>query len=72
MIAGFDDNEKVHGIGIEARPFERRRSGVGVIEAPIAAAVGRRLFKERLTLRQTLGGTLTAGGVVMTALGQLI
>jgi len=45
---------------------------VGVIEAPIAAAVGRRLFKERLTLRQALGGTLTAGGVVMTALGQLI
>jgi drug/metabolite transporter (DMT)-like permease len=42
---------------------------VGVIEAPIAAAAGRRLFKERLTLRQALGGFTTAAGVVMTALG---
>jgi drug/metabolite transporter (DMT)-like permease len=42
---------------------------VGVIEAPIAAAAGRRLFKEKLTLRQTLGGAATALGVVMTALG---
>jgi drug/metabolite transporter (DMT)-like permease len=42
---------------------------VGVLEAPIAAAAGRRLFKERLTLRQTVGGLLTAAGVVITALG---
>lgn len=42
---------------------------VGVLEAPIAAAAGRRLFKERLTLRQMAGGLLTAAGVVMTALG---
>ena len=42
---------------------------VGVIEAPIAAVAGRRLFKERLSLRQMLGGTLTALGVVLTALG---
>ncbi len=42
---------------------------VGVIEAPIAAAAGRRLFKERLSLRQMLGGAATAVGVVMTALG---
>ena len=42
---------------------------VGVIEAPIAAAAGRRLFKEKLTLRQMLGGAATAIGVVMTALG---
>ena len=42
---------------------------VGVIEAPIAAAAGRTLFKERLTLRQMLGGAVTALGVVMTALG---
>ena len=41
---------------------------VGVIEAPIAAAVGRRLFKERLSPRQWIGGTLTAVGVVLTAL----
>jgi drug/metabolite transporter (DMT)-like permease len=42
---------------------------VGVIEAPIAAAAGRRLFKERLSLRQLAGGALAAAGVAMTALG---
>jgi drug/metabolite transporter (DMT)-like permease len=42
---------------------------VGVVEAPIAAAAGRRLFKEALTLRQGLGGAATALGVVLTALG---
>ena len=42
---------------------------VGVIEGPIAAAAGRRLFKERLTPRQIIGGVMAAAGVVMTALG---
>lgn len=42
---------------------------VGVIEAPIAAAAGRRLFKERLSPRQLAGGTLAALGVALTALG---
>jgi drug/metabolite transporter (DMT)-like permease len=42
---------------------------VGVIEMPIAAAAGRRLFKERMTLRQLVGGALTAAGVVATTLG---
>jgi drug/metabolite transporter (DMT)-like permease len=42
---------------------------VGVLEAPIAAAAGRRLFKEKLTLRQIAGGVLTGVGVVVTALG---
>jgi drug/metabolite transporter (DMT)-like permease len=42
---------------------------VGVIEAPIAAAAGRRLFKERLHARQLVGGALAAVGVVLTALG---
>ena len=42
---------------------------VGVIEAPIAAAAGRRLFNERLSLRQLGGGALAAAGVLMTALG---
>ncbi len=42
---------------------------VGVIEGPIAAAAGRRLFKERLSVRQWAGGGLAALGVVMTALG---
>jgi drug/metabolite transporter (DMT)-like permease len=41
---------------------------VGVIEAPIAAAVGRRLFRERLNLRQWLAGALTTVGVVLTVL----
>jgi drug/metabolite transporter (DMT)-like permease len=42
---------------------------VGVIEGPIAAAAGRKLFKERLSLRQWTGGLMAAVGVVMTALG---
>lgn len=42
---------------------------VGVIEAPIAAAAGRRLFKERLSPRQMAGGVMAALGVVATALG---
>lgn len=41
---------------------------VGVIEAPIAAAAGHRLLRERLTWRQMLGGALAALGVVATAL----
>jgi drug/metabolite transporter (DMT)-like permease len=42
---------------------------VGVLEGPIAAAAGRGLFRERLSLRQWTGGALAALGVVMTALG---
>jgi drug/metabolite transporter (DMT)-like permease len=42
---------------------------IGVIEAPIAAAAGRRLFKERLSARQLAGGALAALGVAATALG---
>lgn len=42
---------------------------VGVIETPIAAAVGRRLFRERISLRQWLGGALATVGVLLTALG---
>ena len=42
---------------------------VGVIEGPIAAAAGRRLFKEGVSVRQWAGGALAAVGVVMTALG---
>jgi drug/metabolite transporter (DMT)-like permease len=41
---------------------------IGVIEAPIAAAAGRRLFKERLSARQLAGGVLAALGVAATAL----
>lgn len=42
---------------------------VGVVEMPIAAIAGRRLFKERLTLFQMVAGLITAVGVVMAALG---
>jgi drug/metabolite transporter (DMT)-like permease len=42
---------------------------VGVVEMPIAAIAGRRLFKERLTTAQIVGGVVTAVGVVMAALG---
>jgi drug/metabolite transporter (DMT)-like permease len=42
---------------------------IGVIEAPIAAAAGRRLFRERLSPRQLAGGALAALGVLATALG---
>ena len=42
---------------------------VGVIEMPIAAAAGRRLFRERLTLIQIVAGAVTAAGVALTALG---
>jgi len=42
---------------------------IGVIEAPIAAAAGRRLFKERLSARQLAGGIMAALGVAATALG---
>jgi drug/metabolite transporter (DMT)-like permease len=42
---------------------------VGLIEGPIAAAVGRRLFREKLRLRQWVGGGLTAAGLLLCALG---
>jgi drug/metabolite transporter (DMT)-like permease len=42
---------------------------VGVVEAPIAAAVGRGLFAERLSLGKLAAGALAAVGVVLTALG---
>jgi drug/metabolite transporter (DMT)-like permease len=42
---------------------------VGLIEGPIAAAVGRKLFREKLRLRQWVGGLLTAAGLLLCALG---
>ncbi|WP_297508324.1 DMT family transporter [uncultured Caulobacter sp.] len=42
---------------------------VGVVEMPIAALAGRRLFQERLTALQAVAGLITAVGVVMAALG---
>lgn len=46
-------------------------NAVGVVEIPIAAWAGRRLFRERLSLRQILAATLTAVGVAACALGSL-
>jgi len=42
---------------------------VGVVEAPIAAAAGRRLFAERLPPEKLAAGALVAAGVVLTAWG---
>ncbi|MGZ3276188.1 MAG: EamA/RhaT family transporter [Phenylobacterium sp.] len=42
---------------------------LGVVEAPVAAVAGRRLFKERLSLVQWIAGAAVALGVAMTALG---
>jgi len=42
---------------------------VGVIEMPMAALAGRRLFAERLTAWQMVFGLVTAVGVAMAALG---
>jgi hypothetical protein len=56
----------VHGHGLS--PVGPVRA-VGVVEMPVAALAGRRLFKERLTLFQMAAGGITAVGVVMAALG---
>lgn len=42
---------------------------VGVVEMPMAALAGRRLFAERVTLRQWLAEGVTALGVVLAAFG---
>lgn len=42
---------------------------LGVVEAPVAAIAGRRVFQERLSLIQWIAGALVALGVAMTALG---
>jgi drug/metabolite transporter (DMT)-like permease len=42
---------------------------VGVVEAPIAAIAGRRLFAERLSAVQMIFGLIAAAGVAMAALG---
>lgn len=41
---------------------------LGIIEAPIAAIAGRRLFRETLGLRQILSGIAIIGGVLITTL----
>jgi len=41
---------------------------LGVVEAPIAAMAGRRLFRERLNTQQILAGAAVLAGVVLTAL----
>jgi len=41
---------------------------LGMIEVPIAALAGRRMFREKLSLRQVLGGGAILAGVAMTIL----
>lgn len=41
---------------------------LGVVEAPVAALAGRRIFQERLTWVQWIAGAVVALGVAMTAL----
>jgi drug/metabolite transporter (DMT)-like permease len=42
---------------------------LGVVEAPVAALAGRRMFREKLSLVQWIAGGAVALGVAMTALG---
>ena len=42
---------------------------VGVVEMPIAALAGRRLFAERVSVRQGMAGGVTAAGIALAALG---
>ncbi len=42
---------------------------LGVVEAPVAAVAGRRVFNEKLSLIQWIAGAVVALGVAMTALG---
>lgn len=42
---------------------------VGVVETPVAALAGRRMFKEPMSARQALLAGLTAAGVALAALG---
>jgi drug/metabolite transporter (DMT)-like permease len=42
---------------------------LGVVEAPVAALAGRRIFRERLSVLQWTAGALVAVGVAMTAVG---
>ena len=42
---------------------------LGVVESPVAAIAGRRLFREKLSLVQWIAGAAVALGVAMTALG---
>jgi drug/metabolite transporter (DMT)-like permease len=42
---------------------------VGVVDMPMAAWAGRRLFSERLTSRQIVGAGLTLVGVIAVAFG---
>lgn len=41
---------------------------LGIIEAPIAALAGHRLFRERLSVRQIVAGVAVIGGVLLTSL----
>ena len=42
---------------------------INVVEIPFASIAGRRIFKERMTARQRIAAWVTAGGVVLSAMG---
>jgi drug/metabolite transporter (DMT)-like permease len=42
---------------------------INVVEIPFASIAGRRIFKERMDLRQRIAAWITAGGVIMSAMG---
>ena len=42
---------------------------INVVEIPLASIAGRRIFKERMNLRQRIAAWVTAGGVIMSAMG---
>lgn len=44
---------------------------IGVVDMPFAAIAGRRLFRERLSMRQILGACVTAAGVIGLCLSTL-
>jgi drug/metabolite transporter (DMT)-like permease len=70
LLAGFCGAAASAGwlLALALAPAAQVRA-VGMVEAPIAAIAGRRLFKERLSLSQWIAGATAALGVALTALG---
>jgi hypothetical protein len=60
MVIGPNDDPEVTAAPVRA---------LGVVEAPVAAIAGRRVFQERLSIVQWFAGAMVAIGVAMTALG---
>jgi drug/metabolite transporter (DMT)-like permease len=54
-------------VGLALSPAAPVRA-IGVIEAPIAAVAGHRLFRETLHRNQIVAGAAVIGGIVLTSL----